>query len=213
MRQDYTALIEAELRRLDGLKTQKGRRDKTILALAQAIVDGESTTEVLRGKGTVCLRSYYDKHKDWHHNLLFQEVLGKVTELYRQRDNEIREAAEERGRRQRHEARVKLIETAKDKATALLEKMTVDDQRADHVIRFIVGVFGEERKEFEELQPKRVDVTSGGKPLEPAGGNVAIATAAGTVGGVNIDDLPDDDLDKLIKNLQIAVSAHARQTT
>ncbi|MBP8055184.1 MAG: hypothetical protein KA314_05050 [Chloroflexi bacterium] len=208
MKQDYAAAIEAELGRLDDLSTQKGKRDKTIRALAQAEVDGISQTSVFKQAGVISQRAYYSKDKDWYHNDLFRDVLGKVTALYLQRENEIREAAEERGRRQRHEERVRLINAAKSKATDLIEQMDTVAQRPDHVARFVATVLAEERTEFDEKQPKKIDVTSGGKPIEPGG---AVAIATGAVGGVNLDDLPDDDLDNLIKNLQIAIGAVARQ--
>lgn len=210
MNRDYAAAIEAELGRLDDLSTQKGKRDKTIRALAQAEVDGVALTTVFEQKGVISQRAYYSKDKDWYHNDLFRDVLGKVTALYLQRENEIREAAEERGRRERHEERVKLINLAKGKANQLIQEMDTIAQRPDHVARFVATVFAEERAEFDEKQPKKIDLTSGGKPIEP-GGNVAIAT--GAVGNLNLDDLPDDDLDNLIKNLQIAVGAISRQKT
>lgn len=211
MNRDYTALIEAELGRLNELSTQKAKRDRTIEALAQAAVDNEPVTSAFEKPGVIGMRTYYHKQKPWYHDDLFREVLGNVTELYLQREIETRQAAEERGRKERHERRVRLINAAHEKASLLVQQMDIARQRPDHVARFVAVVIGEERKEFDELAAKKVDVTSGGKPVEP-GGNAA-AIAVNTVGGVNLDDMDDDDLDQLITNLTIAVGARARQTT
>ncbi len=98
MATDYTALINEQLRRLDGLKSKKTQRDKTIRALAQADVDGDPITAVFGKRGVVGKRTYYHKEKEWYHSTLFQEVLANVTDLVRRRDNEEREALEAEAR-------------------------------------------------------------------------------------------------------------------
>jgi hypothetical protein len=170
---DYNALITAELARLDHLTSSKTKRDATIRALAQADIDGQAATSIFTYAHTIGERTYYSKDKDYYHNEEFRAGLAAVTDLYRRRDNEERDALEAEARRKRHEERVQMIRMGKRLVTAVLvdrmkriDQNEVPDMTYSELERWLTTVFDEERIEFDELPTRKTDVTSGGEKLE-----------------------------------------------
>jgi hypothetical protein len=162
--------IRKELDKLLDLKSPRTLRERTILALARAMADGEALP--LGSDGVVSERTYYNSKKDWHGNPLFVEVLERLADLYREQDLAIRNAEDTAARQKRHEERAALIRKGKKILVGVVEKLeTVDWQTTpvslDEARRFMKDVFAEERIEFDELptSSSRVDVTSDGESV------------------------------------------------
>lgn len=154
--QDYAAQIQAELDRLDHLSSRRWQRDRTILALAAAAVDGRSVNETLGRDGVVGKPTYYNRSADWYANSDFRSVLTAVTELKRRQNAAAREAADEAARRERHEKRAALLATAVAKLGNLLETMETDKQTPTAVATYLRAVLAEERAEFGDSEPLAV---------------------------------------------------------
>lgn len=174
---NYEEFVQKELDRLDHLSSNKAKRDATIRAVALARVDGRPLADVFGRKNTIAKRTYYDEEKPYHHDPDFQAVLSNVEKLYRQRENEIREAAELEERKKRHEERAQLIRQAKTLVAAGLteimrkvreaEKAKEDGLPIPDAIglnakdmgHFMKLVFAEERYEWDEVPEQKTAVT------------------------------------------------------
>lgn len=160
--QDYTAQIQAELDRLDHLSSRRWQRDRTILALAAAAVDGRSFNETFGRDGVVGKPTYYSRGADWYANSDFRDVLTAVTELKRRQNAAARDEADEAARRKRHEKRAELLETAVSKLETLLSSMETDKQTPTAVATYLRAVLAEERAEFGETEALTVAVVDEG---------------------------------------------------
>jgi hypothetical protein len=176
---NYAELIQQELDALDHLNSRRSMRDKTLLAVAAAVVDGRSINSVLGTGGAVRESTYYSKKKDWHNNRDFKRALNNIIALYRQRDTEMREAAEAEAREKRHRERARLIDEGKAILTSLIAeqlhqaeliKLRAQDAldngevpqsvgleaRLDELTRFMKVIFSEERTEFDETPASKI---------------------------------------------------------
>lgn len=174
---DYSAVVQRELNSLDHLASSKHKRDATIRALALAAVDGKSITSVLGHRGTIVERTYYDKQKDYFHNADFMHVLERVTALYRERENTIRQDAEMAERQKRHMERAALIREGKGILASAVKEyrktMAAADRAEKEGVEGVAGVemkpmdlanfmrilFQEERKEWDETPADKLDLT------------------------------------------------------
>lgn len=178
---DYDQLIKQQLRLLDGLKTRKGQREKTIreIAKAEAGITSLSRAAVFKLPGIISERSFYDRDKDWNGSEKFKAVLSKVIDLYIERETAAAEAAAEKSRIERHERRVKELTAAHTVLDATLQNWlkkievaggTFDDMTPRDFTQFMKVVFEQERAEHGEtaVQKSQVDHTTQGGKLPTA---------------------------------------------
>ena len=150
---DFAAEIQAQLDTLGHLPSRRWQRDKTILALAAAAVDGTAVNSVFGQNGVISKPTYYRRGGCWHDDPDFKRVLTAVTSLKREQDAAIRAQADEKARRERHEKRAKLLETAVEKLETMLDGMVTDEQPPAVVATYLKTVLSEERAEFGDTEP------------------------------------------------------------
>ncbi len=168
---DIEAEIQKELDSLDGvLKTQKGKRNKTIRAIAHAKANDLPIAPLFGKDGVISETNYYRKNKDWYHNQDFTRVLENVIRLYirRIRETNAREDADEAKRRKQQ--RAALITASKAQLLPTIQNMKTKEANPTQVATFLKTVLEQERQEFNEEPVKKTAVEVSG----PEGGPVSL---------------------------------------
>lgn len=126
------------------------------MALAAAAVDGTAVAGLWGVDGVISKSTYYRPGAPWNDDQDFRRVLTAVTNLKREQDAAIRALADEKARRERHEKRAELLETAVEKLEDMLADMPTDKQSPVVVATYLKTVLSEQRTEFNDTEPLAV---------------------------------------------------------